>query len=73
MAYRMLHTEHHSENEQPIARNPTLFYNRCQKVLHFLDNRTQLMCKGKEYGNRSMRYLNTMIYGHDPERSSAIP
>ncbi len=32
-----------SPNEQTIARNPTLSYTRCQEVLNFLDNRTQLL------------------------------
>ncbi len=43
MANQTLHTKHRSQNEQPILRNPTLSYTRCQKVLNFLDNRTQLL------------------------------
>ncbi len=50
MANQTLHTKHHSQNEQPIVRNPTLSYTRCQKVLNFLDNRTQLWCQFYDNG-----------------------
>ncbi len=39
----MLHAKHRSQNEQPIARNPTLYYTWCQNMLNFWDDRTQLL------------------------------
>ncbi len=43
MANQTFHTKHYSQNEQPLARNPTLSSTPCQKVLNFLYNQTQLL------------------------------